>query len=192
MKALTLYEPWATLVARGEKRIETRSWKTNYRGPLAIHASKKRFGFSSPTAEWVRAWPREVYRRVGNRIGDPELCDNYPLGSVVAVATLLEVLPIVEPPFPLGERCVSVDEEGIVRRWKPDALNDAPVHIGEASWASDREDGYSTEDEALFGDFTPGRYAWLLGDVRRLMVPSPAKGALGLWELDEKPLELVL
>jgi hypothetical protein len=41
MKALTLIQPWATLVALGEKQIETRSWDTKYRGPLAIHAGKK-------------------------------------------------------------------------------------------------------------------------------------------------------
>jgi activating signal cointegrator 1 len=40
MKAITLTQPWATLVAIGAKRIETRSWPTNYRGPLAIHAAK--------------------------------------------------------------------------------------------------------------------------------------------------------
>ncbi len=40
MKALTLTQPWATLVALGYKRVETRSWKTQYRGPLAIHAAK--------------------------------------------------------------------------------------------------------------------------------------------------------
>ena len=40
MKALTLTQPWATLVAVGAKRIETRSWRTSYRGPLAIHAAK--------------------------------------------------------------------------------------------------------------------------------------------------------
>jgi activating signal cointegrator 1 len=40
MKALTLTQPWATLVAIGEKEIGTRSWATNYRGPLAIHAAK--------------------------------------------------------------------------------------------------------------------------------------------------------
>jgi activating signal cointegrator 1 len=40
MKTLTLTEPWATLMRLGEKNIETRSWKTNYRGPLAIHAAK--------------------------------------------------------------------------------------------------------------------------------------------------------
>jgi len=40
MKAITLYQPWATLVAIGAKKIETRSWYTEYRGRLAIHAGK--------------------------------------------------------------------------------------------------------------------------------------------------------
>lgn len=40
MKTLTLTQPFASLVAIGAKRIETRSWKTSYRGPLAIHAAK--------------------------------------------------------------------------------------------------------------------------------------------------------
>ncbi len=40
MKALTLTQPWASLVAVGAKRIETRSWETNYRGTIAIHAAK--------------------------------------------------------------------------------------------------------------------------------------------------------
>lgn len=39
MKALTLWQPWASLVAMGEKRVETRSWSTRYRGELAIHAA---------------------------------------------------------------------------------------------------------------------------------------------------------
>ncbi len=41
MKALTLYNPWATLVVLGEKQFETRSWSTSHRGLLAIHTSKK-------------------------------------------------------------------------------------------------------------------------------------------------------
>ena len=40
MKGLTLTQPWATLVANGAKRIETRSGGTGYRGPLLIHAAK--------------------------------------------------------------------------------------------------------------------------------------------------------
>ncbi len=40
IRGLTLTKPWATLVALGHKRIETRSWSTVYRGPIAIHAAK--------------------------------------------------------------------------------------------------------------------------------------------------------
>ncbi len=39
MKVLSLTEPWATLIYMGKKKVETRSWKTNYRGELYIHAS---------------------------------------------------------------------------------------------------------------------------------------------------------
>lgn len=38
MKVLTLKQPWATLVAEGIKKYEFRSWKTNYRGKVLIHA----------------------------------------------------------------------------------------------------------------------------------------------------------
>ncbi len=40
MKLISLIQPWATLVAEGYKRFETRGWYTDYRGPLAIHATK--------------------------------------------------------------------------------------------------------------------------------------------------------
>jgi hypothetical protein len=38
MKALTISQPWASLIASGKKWIENRCWRTYYRGPLAIHA----------------------------------------------------------------------------------------------------------------------------------------------------------
>lgn len=53
MKAITLWQPWASLMALGHKTIETRSWSTNYRGPLAIHAAKK--VFIPPDPEFVKA-----------------------------------------------------------------------------------------------------------------------------------------
>lgn len=40
MKVLSIREPFATLIMNGNKKIETRSWKTSYRGELYIHASK--------------------------------------------------------------------------------------------------------------------------------------------------------
>lgn len=41
MKVLSLLEPWESLIKENVKQIETRSWKTNYRGELYIHTSKK-------------------------------------------------------------------------------------------------------------------------------------------------------
>ena len=40
MKALTIKQPWATLIIQGDKRFEFRSWQTKYRGDLLIHAGK--------------------------------------------------------------------------------------------------------------------------------------------------------
>ena len=41
MKALSIQQPWAWLIARGYKDIENRSWFTRYRGRFLIHASQK-------------------------------------------------------------------------------------------------------------------------------------------------------
>ena len=40
-RIITLWQPWASAVALGLKLNETRSWATNYRGPLVIHAAKR-------------------------------------------------------------------------------------------------------------------------------------------------------
>lgn len=44
MKLITLWEPWASLLAVSAKRIETRGWSTDYRGPCAVHAAKAGLG----------------------------------------------------------------------------------------------------------------------------------------------------
>lgn len=47
MKALSVKQPWAELIARGEKTVELRTWRTAYRGPLLICASQR------PDAEYL-------------------------------------------------------------------------------------------------------------------------------------------
>lgn len=49
VRVLSLRQPWASLVAMREKTIETRSWRTAWRGPLVIHASG-----TKPDAEAMR------------------------------------------------------------------------------------------------------------------------------------------
>lgn len=53
-KAITLWQPWATLVAIGAKQFETRSWMTHHRGPLVIHAAKR---FKMTERAWCYAEP---------------------------------------------------------------------------------------------------------------------------------------
>ena len=39
MRIVSIKQPWATLIARGLKDVENRTWATRYRGPVLIHAS---------------------------------------------------------------------------------------------------------------------------------------------------------
>ncbi len=38
MKAISIHQPWASIIALGEKHYETRNWKPQHRGPIIIHA----------------------------------------------------------------------------------------------------------------------------------------------------------
>lgn len=48
MKVLSIKEPWASLIMNGTKKIETRSWKTKYRGEIYIHASLSKAKITKP------------------------------------------------------------------------------------------------------------------------------------------------
>lgn len=48
MKVLSIKEPWASLIMNGTKKIETRSWKTKYRGEIYIHASSSKAKITKP------------------------------------------------------------------------------------------------------------------------------------------------
>ena len=159
LRCLTLYQPWASLVAIGAKRIETRNWPTSHRGEIAIHASKRWtkeetwLTLSMPFATALGAearWPALL---------KPNSSPILPLGAIVAVARLVDVL--------------STDYISL-------------SHGRLTSSVYDDDDGYFPcgEHERYFGDFSPGRYAWLLTNVRRLATPVPAKGAYMLWQAD--------
>lgn len=80
-------QPWASLVAIGAKRIETRSWPAKYRGPLAIHASK---GFPKEARELCLQEPFKSALAKGGYNSPEEL----PLGVVIAICRLEAVWKI--------------------------------------------------------------------------------------------------
>lgn len=99
MKALTLWQPWATLVAMGVKKIETRCWTTKYRGPLAIHSAAKLppsyLGASSRTDPFrdelaeLFAVRRDRDDRGGKHVDD--ILRGLPCGKVLCIVNLLSV-----------------------------------------------------------------------------------------------------
>lgn len=48
MKALTIKNPWCSLITKGVKNVENRTWKTSYRGPILLHSSQRPLSFRNP------------------------------------------------------------------------------------------------------------------------------------------------
>jgi len=154
MKALTLTQPWATLIACGAKRIETRSWSTSYRGALAIHAAKglapvggKR-GFQEqcatpPFEQVLSKW----FEEFGATKSAYKAGWVMPLGAVVAVGRLVAVKPT----------SMALRAELLAQTITPHEID--------------------------FGDYSNGRFAWYLENVSFLEQPIECSGALSIWDL---------
>src|SRR5260221_1253433 len=111
MKALTLTQPWATLVAIGAKKIETRSWSTSYRGPLAIHAAK-----AAHREEAALCLQEPFTSALGGRV-----LYELPLGRVVATVRLVDVRPTS---MTIGEAAWSDPRQDIVLSPQEEAFGD--------------------------------------------------------------------
>ena len=163
MKALSLWQPYATLIAVGAKMIETRSWappKSLVGQDIAIHASK------SPGRKQL-FYDADIEDALHERMGPSWLWD-LPFGCVVAIAKLESAAYVLSTGLvaPDGTRF----DDGQVRAFCADI-----GYSGYTRWCL--VDPY--------GDFTPGRCLWFLEDIRELTLPRPARGRQGLWEWDE-------
>ena len=139
MKALTIQEPYATLIAAGRKTIETRSWPppASLIGQrIAIHAGKQL---------WVPM----------KEVGLSEVHH----GMVVATARLMRAVQVFDWTCPEGVGCFAIFKQP--------------------------EGGTGAIPVDPYGDFSVGRWLWMLDDVQAYGVPLPAKGRQGLWNWEE-------
>ncbi len=83
MKIISLLQPWAQLVATGEKTIDPWGWPTDYRGPLAIHASRGQHAINVAWLPHYRAALKPYF--VEGEKG-PELKLEY--GAIIAICRL--------------------------------------------------------------------------------------------------------
>lgn len=129
MKVLSIREPYASLIKDEIKYIETRSWKTNYRGKILIHSCKGKY----PIKDKVKHLVDEKNLKFGFIICEAELVD-----------------------------CIYIDKnyQELIKK--------------------------ENLDNYLCGDYTEGRYAWVLKNVKELNEPIEIGGQLGLWNFREE------
>jgi ASCH domain. len=78
-KVLTIKEPFASLIAEEIKHVETRSWRTSYRGEIYIHAGKAKVNLKD--------------KRINNLIS---LLNNQEMkyGQIIVKANLIDCVPM--------------------------------------------------------------------------------------------------
>lgn len=134
VKAISLWQPWASLIAVGAKRIETRSWPAPpalIGERIAIHAAKTR-----EHVQWCDELPFSLYTN------NPDVL---PYGAVIAIARL--------------SRCTQITTETAARLER------------------------SYPHEHAFGDYTAGRYAWVLDDIKAFPEPIPFTGRQRIFDV---------
>jgi len=157
MRAISLHQPWASLIAIEAKPFETRSWAppaSLIRQPIAIHAAAR-----TPRLQEIADLMNDPFTLLAD-VGAFELLKGWwsgiglPLGAVVCTAILAAAY-----------QCGDEVSPGQVEVVKAISRGDDPVTI----------------PIDPFGDFSPGRWAWLLEDIQPFPKPIPAKGHQGFW-----------
>ncbi len=128
MKVLSLTEPYATLIKNGKKKVETRSWKTSYRGALYIHASSTKISRETKQND-------ELMNLVKN--------NDMNYGNIICKCNLVD--------------CIKMTKEYVEDM---------------------RKNHYQ---EYICGEYSEGRYAWILENIEILDKPISAKGHLSIW-----------
>ncbi len=155
LPAISLWQPWASLIAVGAKPYETRDWAPPARligSRIAIHAARKPVHLACRHVIIADLFAMERALR-------PVRLDEVPLGVVVATAVLA----------------------GAYQCAHAVAVPEAYAVVGRGVPGSPARDLVPID---AFGDYAPGRWAWLLTDVVRLDPPVPARGAQGFFRVE--------
>lgn len=129
LRCLSLWQPWASLIACGLKSVETRHWPApdSILGTrIGIHAAKTNQGMVLAAQDGA-LWPLCLKHLPWTLDG------KLPMGVLVATA-------LVEASIP-------------TERLTPD----------------------------FYGNYAPGRFGWMLADIRPLATPFPCRGGQGIF-----------
>ena len=165
-KCLSLWQPWASLLVGGAKRVETRGWEMRHRGPLLIHAAKK---WNADLA-YISAglFFRSRLEQLGIVFDQEEAaCKrgwNLPFGAIVGRVDVVDCF----------------------------ATEDVREGFAEANVKRGREDGAASDwrcldinmAERAFGDYSPGRFAFLCANAVSFEKSIPYRGMQSLFDVE--------
>lgn len=170
MKALSLWQPWASLMVHGMKRIETRGWYMRHRGPLLIHAAKK---WDEDLAELCHLDP--TYATALTACGfTKDLRDTRPKGMPFgAIVGRVEVVD-----------CVATDS---IDKAMPGSSDDMPpmrITLGNIKriYRIGRR-------EIAFGDYSDGRFGIVCTNPVAFSEPISYRGSQGLFDVPDHAIE---
>lgn len=196
MKAITIMQPYATLIMLGVKRFETRPSPPNgdmrpdgVRGlpglsinageRIAIHAAAKAVKSGPHPCGW-NVYQKESWSDRQILTGRGRKTQVMEFGVLLGTVEVVRALPISS-----GADCeisAWTDLNDIVYDLEVCTLvgfTEAPNGALLADYEYD-----DLDDQIPYGDWQPGRWAWELANVERFDTPIPAKGKQGVWEVD--------
>ena len=161
MKAISLWQPWASLIAEGIKTSETRSWAPPAAlvgERIAFHAAKRPITKLDILVSWGDELRAAACALVGaeNPYNRRYFKRGLPYGAVVATARLVA-----------WERVWYDDGERV--------RTDASLAADPNRWK------YGRHAPDGLGDYSPGRWIWFLDDIKKLDPPIPAIGRQRVW-----------
>jgi hypothetical protein len=178
MKAISLWQPWASLIACGAKPFETRHWSPPREligQTIAIHAAKK---IDREAAEMAEALMYGQYHPGGHTLADNLEASmkgipdglfgifghaTMPVGCIVCTARLDAAFQLGEPAEGTAMPAARVVRR-ITSRQMPDCFT---VRYDD------------------FGDYSPGRWAWLLRDIQVFRPRAGVTGRQGFFDLPQ-------
>jgi hypothetical protein len=179
MKAISLRQPWASLIACGAKPYETRHWappRELIGATIAIHAAKKVSRDAADMATEIMFGQFDGHRGLAEKLEASWGGDQYPIDLMAPFGEA--VLPVgcvvctarLDAAFQLGEEAENA------------AIPAARIVVRRASRPMLE---FCTVPYDAFGDYSPGRWAWLLRNIKPLIPPPPAVGRQGFFDLPQ-------
>jgi len=119
MKVITMWQPWASLLACGAKQYETRSWATNYQGEIAIHAA------AANPYKFIKGLDDETISVMMEKLRSAKLIPQrgdfryLPCGVIVSTAELVRCIP-TESFVHSGTKRELSETEFLLGDWTPE------------------------------------------------------------------------